>query len=218
MASTSTDPAVSAADGLQGLSLSPAAPKVENPSARPSGFTLPDDAVCVSAPGKVLMAGGYLVLERQHEGLVLATSGRFYCVAAGSQSAASSSAADPKSATITISASQFPAECSWSYRVNLVTCSAPVKSIPDDTPWPESLAYLDLEQTNPGNGKNKFVEIALAKTLQLALETIAGGEEYKGDNEKAGLELLRRMRGSGGGMEAFVMADNDFYSQREQVS
>lgn len=32
----------------------------------------------VSAPGKVLLAGGYLVLDKQYSGLVIATDARFY--------------------------------------------------------------------------------------------------------------------------------------------
>lgn len=34
----------------------------------------------VSCPGKVLVAGGYLVLDRQHQGFVSATPSRFYTV------------------------------------------------------------------------------------------------------------------------------------------
>ncbi|KAL7752635.1 phosphomevalonate kinase [Sorochytrium milnesiophthora] len=37
-------------------------------------------AVAVSAPGKVLIAGGYLVLDRQYAGTVVATDSRFYCI------------------------------------------------------------------------------------------------------------------------------------------
>lgn len=36
--------------------------------------------VVVSAPGKVLMTGGYLVLERPNAGLVLSTNARFYAI------------------------------------------------------------------------------------------------------------------------------------------
>ncbi len=36
------------------------------------------DWVSVSAPGKALVAGGYLVLERPNEGVVLACNARFY--------------------------------------------------------------------------------------------------------------------------------------------
>ncbi|CAG8776280.1 5571_t:CDS:1, partial [Funneliformis caledonium] len=32
----------------------------------------------VSAPGKVLLAGGYLVLDRKYDGIVIGTSARFY--------------------------------------------------------------------------------------------------------------------------------------------
>lgn len=35
-------------------------------------------ATTVSAPGKVLMSGGYLVLERPNSGLVVSTTARFY--------------------------------------------------------------------------------------------------------------------------------------------
>lgn len=35
-------------------------------------------SVCVSAPGKVLITGGYLVLNQQYAGLVLASTARFY--------------------------------------------------------------------------------------------------------------------------------------------
>lgn len=35
-------------------------------------------SVCVSAPGKVLVTGGYLVLDPKYAGLVLASTARFY--------------------------------------------------------------------------------------------------------------------------------------------
>lgn len=33
-----------------------------------------------SAPGKVLMTGGYLILERPNAGIVLSTNARFYAI------------------------------------------------------------------------------------------------------------------------------------------
>jgi phosphomevalonate kinase len=36
------------------------------------------NAVCCSAPGKVLITGGYLILERPNAGLVLTVNARFY--------------------------------------------------------------------------------------------------------------------------------------------
>ncbi|KAM0716864.1 hypothetical protein Q7P37_006716 [Cladosporium fusiforme] len=38
------------------------------------------DAVAVSAPGKVLLAGGYLVLDREYNGLVFGLDARIHCV------------------------------------------------------------------------------------------------------------------------------------------
>ncbi|GAA6060373.1 hypothetical protein JCM10212_004557 [Sporobolomyces blumeae] len=38
------------------------------------------DPVVVSCPGKVLLAGGYLVLDRAHQGFVISTPSRFYTV------------------------------------------------------------------------------------------------------------------------------------------
>jgi phosphomevalonate kinase len=37
-------------------------------------------AIVVSAPGKVLIAGGYLVLDQKFTGLVISASSRFYAV------------------------------------------------------------------------------------------------------------------------------------------
>ncbi len=37
-------------------------------------------SVAVSAPGKVLLAGGYLVLDRQHTGLVFGLSARIHVI------------------------------------------------------------------------------------------------------------------------------------------
>jgi phosphomevalonate kinase len=38
-------------------------------------------AVVVSAPGKVLLAGGYIVLDRKHSGLVFGLSARIHVLA-----------------------------------------------------------------------------------------------------------------------------------------
>lgn len=128
----------------------------------------------ISSPGKVLLAGGYLVLDRNYTGLVTATSSRFYCSV---ESASSSST--PEAARITVRAGQFPSSSStWAYDV------------------------IDGEVSSAGETANKFVAITLAQVLRYAKETL-GSERLK--------ESL------GNGLEVIVLADNDFYSQREQV-
>ena len=37
-------------------------------------------ALVISAPGKVLLAGGYLVLDPKYSGVVVSTSSRFYTI------------------------------------------------------------------------------------------------------------------------------------------
>ena len=63
-------------------------------------------ATVVSAPGKVLLAGGYLILDPKYSGIVVSTSSRFYSVV--------SSASTP--GVITVNSPQF-ANAVWKYSV-----------------------------------------------------------------------------------------------------
>lgn len=162
----------------------------------------------VSAPGKVLLAGGYLVLDRAYTGLVVATSSRFYAsvsdVPAGAASVPTSSfpsastsvAATPagsgratpqrvKSARVSVTAGQFPKDAStWAYDVVFAGENAP-KLVPAH------------------EARNKFVEVTLSNVLLYA-------------GERLGRDGLARKLGAG--LDVVVLANNDFYSQREQVS
>ncbi|WWC98436.1 phosphomevalonate kinase [Kwoniella sp. B9012] len=151
----------------------------------------------VSSPGKVLLAGGYLVLDREYSGLVVATSSRFYSTVT---SLPKSTAQDK--VILSVRAGQFPKESStWTYSVN----------IQNDR--------LVINQINENElGKNKFIFIALFQILSLACEKIATESSLKGLD--AAHELLRRITddGNSDGLDIVVLADNDFYSQREQLS
>ena len=139
----------------------------------------------VSAPGKVLLAGGYLVLDPAYSGLVVATSSRFYCVVRPTSSSTSG---------ITVRAGQFPSESSiWSYTLN------PVDS--------------GLDVTADGEQRNKFVEISLRNAVQVVVEMVAAREGLS-----VGEAAKRVLESTHGGLEVVVLADNDFYSQRDQVS
>lgn len=173
----------------------------------------------VSAPGKVLVAGGYLVLDRRYTGLVVATSSRFYCVVfpqnqLSSAQLSSSTSASPTTVTssttdestssgssskakITVRAGQFPEESSvWSYALE---------------PSSDSKGLIISPESD---NKNKFVEITLRNALQVVVEHYTG---LQGSVEGGVKEVLRRIE-EGGGLEVVVLADNDFYSQRESVS
>ena len=63
----------------------------------------------VSAPGKVLLAGGYLVLDPKYSGLIVSTSARFYCVAKSS---------DRQRCNVRVRSPQF-LDAEWNYSVVL---------------------------------------------------------------------------------------------------
>ena len=69
----------------------------------------------VSAPGKVLIAGGYLVLDPAYSGLVVSTSSRFYTVVDALRPPAATDDAAP--IQIRVRSPQF-AHASWLYAVH----------------------------------------------------------------------------------------------------
>ena len=160
---------------------------------------IPMTTTIVSAPGKVLLAGGYLVLDREYTGLVVATSSRFYCAIrpfpSSTKSTSSPNTSAVSSARISVRAGQFPAEVSiWTY-----TASA---------------SESGLEVVAEGEGKNKFVEITLKNALQVVVESLASDGMSPA---QAAQQIVSRIQGEGEGLDVVVLADNDFYSQRESV-
>jgi phosphomevalonate kinase len=69
----------------------------------------------VSAPGKVLLAGGYLVLSPDYSGLVFALSARIHTVSRAAPSAPAN--------TITVLSPQFK-DARWTYSVSAITDTA----------------------------------------------------------------------------------------------
>lgn len=149
----------------------------------------------VSAPGKVLLAGGYLVLDPLYSGLVLATSSRFYTIIRPSTPSRTKEPDQKHELLINVRAGQFPQNGSeWTFAV-IVGSAVEVRAV--------------------GLAKNKFVQITLDCALRYALERL--NAEF---GEEGSKELLKRVRGDGhgNGLDIVVLADNDFYSQRETVS
>ncbi|KAL4263082.1 Phosphomevalonate kinase [Pleurotus pulmonarius] len=97
----------------------------------------------VSSPGKVLVAGGYLVLDPAYSGIVVSTSSRFYTVI---QPTAASSHANQ----IQVLSPQFT-QASWRY---------------DVTVEPK----LTVVPNQENSSKNKFVHLALESAILLATE------------------------------------------------
>jgi phosphomevalonate kinase len=162
----------------------------------------------ISAPGKVLIAGGYLVLDQLYSGLVLATSSRFYTVIRDASASGStpSSSSETETPIITVRAGQFPKDGSiWVFAVRMGASDA----------GGEGGRGGEVKLGAVGDAKNKFVQI----TLECGLRYVQARLRQDLGDQEGDKELLRRLRREeGGGLDVVVLADNDFYSQRETVS
>ncbi|KAG9314735.1 phosphomevalonate kinase [Chiua virens] len=116
----------------------------------------------VSAPAKVLIAGGYLVLDQKFTGLVISASSRFYTVIQDYQ----------KPGHIVVRSPQFIG-AEWSYSV----------TVHDD-------GKVDVSQAS--ESKNKFVYFALKYTLMLASERLSavGSARSLRDSLQCGLDVV----------------------------
>ncbi|KIJ67899.1 hypothetical protein HYDPIDRAFT_25360 [Hydnomerulius pinastri MD-312] len=121
-------------------------------------------ATVVSAPGKVLLAGGYLVLDRKYKGLAISASSRFYAVVQDGQGLTQGN-------QILVRSPQF-IEAEWRYTV----------TVSDD-------GKVDVSEAS--ESKNKFVHYALKYALILAMEklTTEGSSNTFHDILKHGLDI-----------------------------
>ncbi|CAI9105235.1 OLC1v1004117C1 [Oldenlandia corymbosa var. corymbosa] len=104
-------------------------------------------AVVASAPGKVLMTGGYLVLERPNAGIVLSTNARFYAV-------------------VKPLYGEIKPE-SWAWAWTDVKLTSPQMS--RETLYKLSLKHLTLQPTSSSDSGNPFVEHAVQYAVAAAL-------------------------------------------------
>ncbi|XP_057479458.1 phosphomevalonate kinase, peroxisomal-like [Actinidia eriantha] len=104
-------------------------------------------AVVASAPGKVLMTGGYLVLERPNAGIVLSTNARFYAIV------------KPLYEEIK------PNNCAWTD----VKLTSPQMS--RETTYILSLEHLTIQCASSSDSRNPFVEYAVQYAVAAARAT-----------------------------------------------
>lgn len=158
-------------------------------------------ATIVSAPGKVLLAGGYLVLDPTHSGIVVSTSSRFYSIIRDSPTA--------RPHQITVRSPQF-LEATWGYDV-LFSPRGEIGLRPSVSKLSRlsvlctpllcfQVAEVGLRASSAS--KNKFVQLAIERVLFLALQI-------------NGIQAARQATTQG--LEIVIVGDNDFYSQRGQV-
>ncbi|KAI9482310.1 phosphomevalonate kinase [Coemansia sp. RSA 989] len=144
-----------------------------------------------SAPGKVLIVGGYLVLDRKHTGLVVGTDSCLYAAVQNQALDVSNSAFTFGDADIPIVVLSPQFESAWwKYSFNLKTS-----------------VLTQYESAN--QGRNGFVQVVLQTTLALinarvpeALQSLSS--THVPSTHRTGLKII-------------LAADNDFYSQREAL-
>jgi len=120
----------------------------------------------VSAPGKVLLAGGFLVLDPQYFGIVISTSARFYTLIRP----LSTTSSESKDIRIKVQAAQFPKQQSvWEYDLSLS----------------EGIAMKPVAEKDEGN---KFVQLTIDCALRYALEVV--GEEGVRKGLGNGVEIV----------------------------
>ncbi|RPD63783.1 Phosphomevalonate kinase [Lentinus tigrinus ALCF2SS1-6] len=154
-------------------------------SSSPSSSSSPPTVV--SSSGKVLLAGGYLVLDPAYPGVVVSTSSRFYTVIDAISEPSAPGADGP--IQIRVRSPQF-LDATWLYFVDFAgPDGVHVEQVPDNP--------------NGASTKNKFVHLALQRTLALGVELVSAG-------------TLQNALGRG--LDITIVGDNDFYSQRAQLT
>ncbi|MCO5565910.1 hypothetical protein L7F22_019585 [Adiantum nelumboides] len=151
------------------------------------------EVTVVSAPGKVLIAGGYLVLEPAYPGLVISTTSRFYTVITKKKAKQPSSSTTLSSQLrISVQSPQFIG-AKWDYLIELQGQDKCLIRQSRET----------YENTNAG--KNPFVALSILYAVRIALEATSSDDVRAAITDKEGTYL-----------DVNVLADNDFYSQRSK--
>lgn len=148
----------------------------------------------VSCPGKVLLAGGYLVLDRAHTGIVVGTSARFYTLITSPPVRPSQELA-PCSTTIrlAIRSPQF-LNAHWSFLVS---------------PAPNAADLLIQPETS--SSPNPFVELAVRESLRLSWALQATDNPFILSTPNGSLDHMPDHT------TITILGDNDFYSQPRQA-
>jgi phosphomevalonate kinase len=146
-----------------------------------------------SAPGKVLVVGGYLVLEEGCPGLVVSASARMRArLLRVGESAAPRARASP-ALPLAVVSPQFSAR--WEHAV----CER------DGCLWLDDAAAALPASSAPPAARNALVECAVSVALAAATAAVGAAA------------ALAALAGGAGALELRVEAGNDFYSQKAQL-
>nr|AMB19700.1 phosphomevalonate kinase 1 [Taraxacum kok-saghyz] len=146
-------------------------------------------AVVASAPGKVLMTGGYLVLERPNAGIVLSTNARFYAILKPLYDAVGSDDLVVEWMEVKVNSPQMSRETTYKMSLKDFTlqCSSESRN-----PFVEYAVQYSIAAAYATLDKNKRTE--LQKLLSQGMDiTILGSNDfysYRNQIEARGLPLV----------------------------
>ncbi|CAN7055875.1 unnamed protein product [Brassica oleracea var. botrytis] len=150
-------------------------------------------AVVASAPGKVLMTGGYLILERPNAGLVLSTNARFYAVV--------------KPINVELKPE------SWAWKWTDVKLTSPQLS--RESIYKLSLKHLTLQCVD---SRNPFVEHAIQYAIAAAhLASHKDKESLHKLFLQGNLQVSAFSSFYFSSLDITILGSNDFYSYRNQI-
>eukprot|EP00644_Phytophthora_capsici_P002339 jgi/Phyca11/115054/e_gw1.27.268.1 len=142
----------------------------------------------VSAPGKVLLVGGYVVLDEQYSGLVLSSTARFYSQVEAKEYVASNTAGGWHGLfPLTVESKQFSQLINGWVEEN------------DDGRF-----RFELSEHSH---RNSYIE----ETILCAVNGIAGLETFQNNN------TFQELKATKAGVHVTLSGDNDFYSQVKRL-
>ena len=149
-----------------------------------------------SAPGKVLITGGYVILDQVNEGLVLTLSARFYSTAQYFTQEKAIAEENSLKFNIRMESPQFGVE-------TIYQCELFSNIDGEDVSYPDCLLITPTNQ-------NTFVETV----LRIGIPTIINYFSHINDIKGYKLQIEEIL---GHGLNIELKADNSFYSQHELV-
>lgn len=137
----------------------------------------------VSAPGKVLLAGGFLVLDPKYFGIVIATSARFYTLVRPSSSPSNTGSESEGGSSIVVRAAQFPRqESTWRYTARSPGVVEPAASAGNENKFVQLTLHAALSYASAKLGWEK-VRATLGEGLEVV---VLADNDFYSQSDKVG--------------------------------
>ena len=177
----------------------------------------------VSAPGKVLVTGGYLILEKPRQGLVVSTTARFYTSVqwrrrhSGSHRTATDTDQDLL-CRVLVRSPQFRSTVCYEVRQPPINDGCSTGLVPNPILCVAAVPYLDHagRVVPPPSRRNPYVHTTLTYVLTaLTHSAVPVAFSSSGDAAK---DVLCARTSQGYHLEIILNADNCFYSQQGEFA